>query len=112
MKLSKEAISLKIFLDENNMLHGKPLYEQIVIKAKKLELAGATVVKGIMGYRVYHCIHTAKLLRLYEDLPVIIEIIDSQENIDKLEPFLDEHLKSGVVTLEKVTQIKYLSETE
>jgi len=107
MKTSTEAISLKIFLDEDHTLHGKPLYEQIVIKAKKLELAGATVIKGIMGFRAYHCIHTAKLLRLSEDLPVIIEIIDSQENIDKLQPYLDEHLKTGLVTLEKVTQIKY-----
>ena len=107
MKTSADAISLKIFLDEDTILHGKPLYEQIVIKAKELELAGATVVKGIMGYQAHHCIHTAKLLRLSENMPVIIEIVDSEENINKLQPFIDEHLQEGFITRTTVEQIKY-----
>ncbi|MCD6461078.1 DUF190 domain-containing protein [bacterium] len=110
MTTSQEGILLKIILDEEESFHHKPLYEQIVFEAKKLGLSGATVFKGIMGYCANKSIHSAKLLRLAEDLPIIIEIIDSQDNIDKLMPFINEHIQKLVVTMTTVKQLKYQPE--
>ena len=107
MKLSDEGVLLRIFLGESDKLHGKPLYEQIVLKARQLNLAGATVLRGFMGFGASSRMHTAKILRLSEDLPIIVEIVDSQENIDKIMPFIDETVKQGLVTLENVNVIKY-----
>lgn len=98
---------MRIFIGESDHVGSKPLYEAIVLRARELNLAGATVLRGIMGFGAESRIHTAKILRLSEDLPIIIEIIDTQENIDKLRPFLDEHVKEGLITLENVTVIKY-----
>lgn len=107
MKLPEEGLLLRIFIGETDTYKGKPLYEQIVLKARELHLAGATVTRGIMGFGADSRMHTAKLLRLSEDLPVIIEIVDIEENLNKLLPFLDETVKEGLITLEKVRVIKY-----
>lgn len=107
MKLPEEGMLLRIFIGESDMYKGKVLYEQIVLKAREMNLAGATVIRGIMGFGADSRMHTAKLLRLSEDMPVIIEIVDTKENLDKLLPFLDETVTEGLITLEKVRVIKY-----
>ena len=107
MKLPEEGILLRIFIGETDSYKGKPLYEQIVLKARELNLAGATVMRGVMGFGADSRMHTAKILRLSEDLPIIIEIVDTEENLQKLQPFLDETVEEGLITLEKVKVIKY-----
>ena len=107
MKLPEEGMQLRIFIGETDSYKGKPLYEQIVLKARELNLAGATVVRGVMGFGADSRMHTAKILRLSEDLPIIIEIVDTEENLQKLQPFLDETVEEGLITLEKVKVIKY-----
>ena len=107
MKLPEEGMLLRIFIGESDHYQGKALYEQIVLKARELNLAGATVLRGIMGFGADSRMHTAKLLRLSEDLPVIIEIVDTEEKLNSLLPFLDEVVKEGLITLEKVRVIKY-----
>ena len=107
MKLPNEGLLLRVFLGETDSYKGKPLYEAIVLKARELNLAGATVLRGIMGYGAHSRIHTAKVLRLSEDLPLIVEIVDSEEKINKILPFLDESVKEGLITLEKLRIIKY-----
>ena len=107
MKLPEEGMLLRIFVGETDQYDGKALYEQIVIKARELNLAGATVVRGIMGFGADSRMHTAKLLRLSEDLPIVIELVDTEENLNKLLPFLDETVQEGLITLEKVRVIKY-----
>ena len=107
MKLPGQAVLLRIFMGESDKFENKPLYEQIVMKARALNLAGATVIRGILGFGADSRIHSAKLLTLSNDLPVIVEIVDSEENINKLLPFIDETVTEGLVTLEKVHVIKY-----
>ena len=107
MKLSEEGMLLRIFIGESDNYKGKALYEQIVLKAREMNLAGATVIRGIMGFGANSRMHTAKLLRLSEDLPVVIEFVDTEENLNKLLPFLDEVVTEGLITLEKVSVIKY-----
>jgi PII-like signaling protein len=107
MKLPEEGMLLRIFIGETDSYKGKPLYEQIVLKARELNLAGATVMRGVMGFGADSRMHTAKILRLSEDLPIIIEIVDTEENLQKLQPFLDETVEEGLITLEKVKVIKY-----
>ena len=107
MKLPEEGALLRIFIGETDSYKGKPLYEQIVLKARELNLAGATVVRGIMGFGADSRMHAAKILRLSEDLPVIIEIVDTEEKLQKLQPFLDETVEEGLITLEEVKVIKY-----
>ncbi len=107
MKLHEEGILLRIFIGETDTCNGKALYEVIVLKARELNLAGASVFRGIMGYGAASRIHSVKLLRLSEDLPVIIEIVDSEENISRILPFLDETVKEGLITMEKVRVIRY-----
>lgn len=107
MKLPEEGMLLRIFAGETDQYKGKALYEQIVIKARELNLAGATVVRGIMGFGADSRMHSAKLLRLSEDLPIVIELVDTEENLNKLLPFLDEAVTEGLITLEKVRVIKY-----
>ncbi len=106
MKESKKGYLLRILIGEDDKYKGKPLYEQIVLKARELKLSGATVSKGIMGFGADSLIHTVKILQLSEDMPIIIEIVDTEENINKILPFLDETIKGGLVTLEKATIIK------
>jgi len=98
---------VRIFLGENDTWHHGPLHEAIVKKARELNLAGATVFRGILGYGANSRLHTANVLRLSEDLPVVIEIVDSEEKINTLMPFLDETVKEGLITLEKVMVIQY-----
>ncbi len=107
MKLPEEGMLLRIFIGESDHYNGKALYEQIVLKAREMNLAGATVTRGIMGFGADSRVHTAKLLRLSEDLPVVIELVDTEENLNKLLPFLDEVVTEGLITLEKVRVIKY-----
>ena len=107
MKLPEEGMLLRIFIGESDHYKGKALYEAIVLKARELNLAGATVVRGLMGFGADSRMHTAKLLRLSEDLPVVIELVDTEENLNKLLPFLDEVVEEGLITLEKVRVIKY-----
>ena len=107
MKLPEEGILLRIFIGETDRIHGKALYEQIVLKARELGLAGATVIRGTMGFGASSQVHLAKILRLSEDLPVVIELVDTEENLNKLMPFIDENVTEGLVTMEKVRVIKY-----
>ena len=107
MKPPEEGILLRIFIGETDRVHGKALYEQIVLKARELGLAGATVIRGTMGFGASSRVHTAKILRLSEDLPVVIELVDTEENLNKLMPFIDENVTEGLVTMEKVRVIKY-----
>lgn len=108
MKLPEEGLLLRIFIGEDDTYQGKPLYEQIVLKARELGLAGATVIRGIMGFGAHSRIHTAKVLRLSEDLPIIIELVDTEEKLNQLIDFLDKVIEEGLVTLERVKIIKYL----
>ncbi len=103
---------LRIMIGEADSYKGKPLYEQIVLKARELNMAGATVTRGIMGYGGRSRIHTAKILRLSEDLPVVIEIADVEERIQQLLPFLEETIQGGLVTLEKVRVLQYRHASE
>ncbi len=107
MKLPEEGTLLRIFIGETDQYQGKALYEQIVMKARELNLAGATVIRGIMGFGADSRMHSAKILRLSEDLPVIIEIVDTEEKLNTIIPFLDEVVTEGLMTLEKVRVIKY-----
>lgn len=107
MKLPEEGMLLRVFVGESDQFKDKTLYEQIVLKARELNLAGATVTRGIMGFGAASRVHSAKLLRLSEDLPVIIELVDTEENLKKLMPFLDEAVTEGLVTMERVKIVKY-----
>ncbi|MBI3649530.1 MAG: DUF190 domain-containing protein [Acidobacteria bacterium] len=107
MKIDEDGQLLRIFIGESDQWHGQPLYEALILKARELGLAGATMLRGLMGYGANSRIHTAKILRLSEDLPIVVEIIDSAEKIAKLLPFIDEMVQEGLVTLEKVRVILY-----
>ncbi len=111
MKAIGEGKLLRIFVGESDRYHGRPLYEAIVLKVRELGLAGATVWRGIEGYGARSRIHTAKILRLSEDLPVLIEIVDTEEKIREALPQLDAMMEAagggGLVTLEKAEIIKY-----
>jgi len=107
MKLPEQAVMLRIFIGESDRWNGKPLYEQIVLKARELNLAGATVTRGLMGFGADSRMHSSKILDISEDLPVIIEIVDIEENINRLMPFIDETITEGLVTMEKMKVIKY-----
>ena len=107
MKLPEEGLLLRIFIGESDKYKGKPLYQQIVHKAKELDLAGATVYRGMMGFGHDSRIQTATMLRLSQDLPLTIEIVDSEEYIDRLLPHLDEMMGQGLVTMEKVRILHY-----
>lgn len=107
MKLPEEGQLLRIFIGESDTYKGKPLYEEIVLRARELNFAGSTVLRGIMGFGAESRIHTAKVLRLSEDLPIVIEIVDTAEKLQEIMPFLDETVGEGLITLEKVRIIKY-----
>jgi len=107
MKKQKQALLLRIFIGEDDRHDGHPLYEAIVLKAREMHLAGATVLRGPMGYGHSSRLHTAKILRLSEDLPLVIEIVDEEERINAFLPILDEIMTSGLVTLEKVQVLHY-----
>jgi PII-like signaling protein len=107
MKLEGEGKLLRIFIGESDRWHGKPLYEAIVLAAREHGLAGATVIRGPMGFGANSRIHTAKILRLSDDLPMIIEIVDVEAKIQELLPLLDEMVSEGMITLETVHVLRY-----
>ena len=107
MKIPEDGYLLRIFIGESDKWEGRPLYEAIVVKARELHLAGATVLRGPMGFGATSRLHTAKILRLSEDLPMVIEIVDSKEKIDELMPHIDQMVHEGLVTLERVQVIRY-----
>jgi PII-like signaling protein len=107
MQIPEDGYLLRIFVGESDKHGHHPLYEAIVLKARQEGLAGATVLRGVMGFGKHSILHTAKILRLSEDMPMIIEIVDSLEKIDAFLPLLDEMIKDGLVTLEKVRVIHY-----
>ena len=107
MNTPTEGCLLRIYIGESDRWHGRALYEAIVLKARQMQLAGATVLRGAMGFGANSRLHTAKVLRLSEDLPIVVEIVDSRAKIDALLPFLDEAVTEGMVTLERVEVFKY-----
>src|SRR5271166_3151478 len=107
MEIPHEAVLLRIFIGESDRWHHQPLYEAIVLKAREMHLAGATVLRGAMGFGKSSRLHTTKILRLSMDLPLVVEIVDSEEKINGFLPLLDEMMKGGLVTLEKVRVIHY-----
>jgi hypothetical protein len=108
MTMPRDAMLLRIFIGENDRSpEGRPLYEAIVLKAREVDLAGTTVVRGPMGYGHASQLHTAKILRLSQDLPLIIEIVDTEAKIKGFLPVLDSMMTSGLVTLEKVQVLQY-----
>src|SRR5436190_19952801 len=106
MQIPTDAVLLRIFLGESDRWEHKPLYEAIVLKARELHLAGATVLRGPMGFGKSSRVHTAKILRLSMDLPLVIEIVDSAEQINKFLPELDKMMGGGLVTLENVKAVR------
>ena len=111
MQIPGNALLLRIFIGESDRWQHKPLYEAIVLKARELHLAGATVLRGLMGFGQSSRLHTAKILRLSMDLPLVIEIVDSEEKINAFLPALDPMIAGGLVTLEKLKVVHYRSGT-
>src|SRR3546814_1077410 len=109
MEIPNEALLLRIFVGEDDRDDDRPLYEAIVLRARELHLAGATVLRGAMGFGHSSRLHTTKILRLSEDLPLVIEIVDSEEKINAFMPDLDGLITIGMVTLEKVKVLQYRS---
>lgn len=107
MKIPRDGCLLRIFIGESDRWQGRPLYESIVLAAREQHLAGATVLRGPMGFGAKSRLHTAKILRLSEDLPIVIEIVDAREKIDAFLPLVDEMLTDGLVTLERVEVLQY-----
>lgn len=110
MQLPRDAVLLRIFFGEDDKHQHLPLYEAIVLKAREMHLAGATVLRAGMGFGHSTRLHTTKILRLAEDLPLVVEIVDTQDKIDKFLPILDQMMSSGLVTLEKVQVLQYGTE--
>jgi PII-like signaling protein len=108
MELPHESVLLRIFIGESDRHGHRPLYEAIVLKAREQHLAGATVLRGAMGFGKSSRMHTSKILRLSIDLPLVIEIVDSEEKINAFLPVLDPMITGGLVTIEKVRAIRYL----
>jgi hypothetical protein len=109
VKIEGEGKLLRLFVGESDTWHGKPLYQAIVERVREQGLAGATVIRGIEGFGADSRIHTSRILRLSEDLPVVIEIVDTAERIDKIVPLLDEMVTEGLLTLERVQIVAYRS---
>ena len=107
MQIPNDAVLLRIFIGESDRWEHRPLYEAIVLKAREMHLAGATVLRGPMGFGKTSRMHTAKILRLSMDLPLIIEIVDSEANINAFLPALETMIGGGLVTLEKVKVLRY-----
>jgi PII-like signaling protein len=107
MKLSEDGQLLRVFVGESDQWHGEPLYRAIVHKARELGLAGATVLRGAMGFGANSRVHTTRLLELSTDLPILVEIVDSAEKVQALLPFLDEAVTEGLITIEAVRVLRY-----
>jgi PII-like signaling protein len=106
-KITGNAKRLRIYIGEKDRYKGKALFQAIVERAKALDMAGATVFRGLMGYGANSRIHTAKIVELSSDLPILVEVIDSEEYIAKLMPYLDEMVQEGLVTIDDIEVIKY-----
>ena len=107
MEVPRDSLLLRIFIGESDRFEHKPLYEAIVLKARKMHLAGATVLRGPMGFGKPSRMHTAKILRLSMDLPMVIEIVDSEDKINAFLRALEGMMSGGMITLERVQVIKY-----
>jgi PII-like signaling protein len=107
MQIPRDAVLLRIFVGEDDKAGRLPIYEAIVLKAREMHLAGATVLRGPMGFGLSSHLHTTKVLRLSEDLPIIIEIVDAEPKIEAFLPELEKLMGSGLVTLEKVKVLRY-----
>jgi uncharacterized protein len=107
MQIPRDAVLLRIFIGESDRWEHRPLYEAIVLKAREMRLAGATVLRGSMGFGKSSRLHTAKILRLSMDLPIVVEIVDSEEMIQSFLPAIDEMMGGGLITMEKVKVIHY-----
>jgi uncharacterized protein len=112
MTIEGPALRLRIYIGEADRLHGRPLSEAVVQRLLELGLAGATVLRGVEGFGRNAHLHTARILRLSEDLPVVIEIVDTPEQIDRVVPILDEMVGEGMLTLERVQIVSYRSSDE
>lgn len=112
MQIPKDAVLLRVFTSESSRHEHRPLYEAIVMKAREMHLAGATVLRGPLGFGKSSRLHTSKILRLSLDLPIVIEIVDAKEKIDAFLPHLDWMMSSGLVTLEKVQVLHYRAKGE
>ena len=107
MQVPKDAVLLRIFIGQDDKAGHLPLYEAIVLKARAMHLAGATVLRGALGYGRSNRLHTTKILRLSQDLPLVIEIVDAEEKIETFLPELEKLMQSGLVTLEKAKVLRY-----
>lgn len=107
MQIPRDAVLLRIFFGEDDKFNHLPLYEAIVLKAREMCLGGATVLRAHIGFGRSSHIHTTKILRLSQDLPIVVEIVDSQAKIDAFLPVLDQMMSSGLVTIEKVQVLQY-----
>ena len=107
MTVPLDAVVLRVFIGEDAKFQRRPLYQAIILKAREAHLAGATVLRGLMGFGHSSRLHTWKILRLYEDLPLVVEIVDAEEKINAFLPTLDAMMPSGLITLEKVQVLQY-----
>ncbi len=107
MKLQGNGKLLRIFIGERDRWHGQPLYEAIVARAREHGLAGATVIRGLLGFGAHSRLHSSKVLRLSTDLPVVVEIVDTEDKIQAFLPVLDEMVEEGMITIEHATIIAY-----
>ncbi len=112
MQIPEDATLLRIFIGESDRWEHNPLYESIVLKAREMHIGGATVLRGPMGYGKTSRLHTAKILNLSTDLPIVIEMVDSEANISAFLPVLDQMITGGLVTLEKVKVLHYRGEAK
>ena len=111
-RMEGEGKLLRLFIGESDTWHGRPLYQAIVERVREEGLAGATVIRGIEGFGADSHLHTSRILRLSEDLPVVIEIVDTPERIDRVVPLLDEMVSEGMLTLERVQIVSYRSSAD
>lgn len=109
MTLPEDGMLLRVFIGESDKWGGRPLYETIVLRAREEGLAGATVLRGLMGYGAHSRLHTAKVLRLSEDLPIVVEIVDVEAKLQAFLPWLEQVVSEGMVTLEKARVLRYRS---
>ena len=112
MELPHDCVLLRIFIGESDRHEGHPLHDAVVLKARELHLAGATVLRGAMGFGKSSRLHTSKILRLSMDLPLLIEIVDTEDKIQDFLPVLNEMMKGGLVTMEKIRVIDYRGTVE
>lgn len=105
--LDGDQMLMRIFIGEADRYHGQPLYQALVEIFRKEKLAGATVLRGILGFGAKSHLHTAHLLRLSQDLPIVVEVVDSDENIQRVLPKIDEMVREGLITMEKVRVLRY-----